>query len=512
LILVCLFFYVIFLYNEGITFASTVQPSPYLVTDSPDPQAGGLPVNFTCDGCYGKAGAKIKLYVGDGSNCGIENIEPSLPFFDSSANVVESNPEETLVEDGINGSIEITDISNTQEEWGRWVWDFGSVYEGRFRINWYASVTGDAGGNVDVTVNISISLDGLNWIRVNDTHLTTSDTWLPYTKETVEGSYRYVKAEINSSTSGTADKAYLMVDVVRVDVENITTCYCNSSWVLEDPFCEFLCPAGCNLGTYTYLAKICADDFSCNDTVTWGDFHCLLENGCECTADTECFSNLCKDDYDGTGSFCCNADQCAHNGVCYNDGDCSEIYVCNGTIGEWVNHCNNNVQDCDETGVDIGGSCQTFGLELKPGWNLISIPNKTAERLASSTCPFPESRIRFYYFNSSVKKWEVKLVNELEGGKGYWIFNPSKSSCVLRIGATSPGSEISDIPPLHKGFNLIGGVDETSIPISSLSGCTIENNYLLEWNPILRKWVKSTELRNRTGYWIKVANDCKLST
>jgi len=55
-------------------------------------------------------------------------------------------------------------------------------------------------------------------------------------------------------------------------------------------------------------------------------------NGGSCSVDGDCCSGNCQSDYD-TGSFCCDATQCAHDGTCYNSGQESGSYKCDS--GTW---------------------------------------------------------------------------------------------------------------------------------------------------------------------------------
>ncbi len=101
----------------------------------------------------------------------------------------------------------------------------------------------------------------------------------------------------------------------------------------------------------------CLFSFECQAVLTWTEQPSCFDNGVSCSADSDCCSGSCDADWDGVGSWCCDANQCSHDGTCYSAGTCQNTYVCSN--GNWVNHCSNGVQDCDEEGVDCGGAyCQ----------------------------------------------------------------------------------------------------------------------------------------------------------
>jgi hypothetical protein len=75
-------------------------------------------------------------------------------------------------------------------------------------------------------------------------------------------------------------------------------------------------------------------NFVCKDKV-W-----LLANSQPCTSDSSCYSKKCKKDFDEDGMWCCNVNQCAHDGSCFDEGYSTQkefrqpSYICMN--GEWV--------------------------------------------------------------------------------------------------------------------------------------------------------------------------------
>lgn len=77
-----------------------------------------------------------------------------------------------------------------------------------------------------------------------------------------------------------------------------------------------------------------SEGYVCRNTV-WIK---LSQNGESCSSDDECYSGYCKDDIgpssngyceEGENCWCCDWDQCAHDGVCYNPyAACNDVGEC----------------------------------------------------------------------------------------------------------------------------------------------------------------------------------------
>ncbi len=103
----------------------------------------------------------------------------------------------------------------------------------------------------------------------------------------------------------------------------------------------------------------------CTDNDTWAD---KKSDNCRCTADSECHTNHCAQDYDGTGAWCEPAGQCAHDTQTYNSGDnapdckdSSTARVCDSS-GQWT------TQDCGASACDSQiyhlRGCSSGGLNI----------------------------------------------------------------------------------------------------------------------------------------------------
>ncbi|MEM5855495.1 MAG: hypothetical protein QW472_04240 [Candidatus Aenigmatarchaeota archaeon] len=339
LFLTFLIVYAINFSNFGeIVFAATPTPSPPSVSDSPDPQQGGQVVTFSCPSCTNSTpGETIKLYIckaSDCSDCRTQKTAVSnLPTLWSNGTSIQVSPGNTTDTGNNNwGYFSIYDASTTTSYSASWTWDFGSSRTGNFSILWLGKLTSttNTGFSSQVIYNISVSNDGTTWTYIDRDYLNAGvgQTGLGYTYTNyhltkVYGTYRYVRANMTSTATGRAYNATLWVDFVRVDEEFTSNCWNFSSAVSSNPACTYKCPS-CTYAVNTYYATTCSQqDYACTATTSALTFTCKKENLCACSAG-ECYSGTgsgvnegCKQDPDGSGAWCCNTNQCSHDGSCY---------------------------------------------------------------------------------------------------------------------------------------------------------------------------------------------------
>jgi len=154
------------------------------------------------------------------TNTPIAAPEPGIPAFDtegyrSGAYVVQSNPAQTLSNDGLYGSIRVHDAWVAQWENGNFIWDFGESYNGVFNIKWYGQAQGNYGWSTDVTFTISASNDLNTWTTIRQIKLTTPNSLTSTYTDSITGTYRYIKADIYSTKRGMCGHCYLYVDYVE---------------------------------------------------------------------------------------------------------------------------------------------------------------------------------------------------------------------------------------------------------------------------------------------------------
>jgi hypothetical protein len=138
------------------------------------------------------------------------------------------------------------------------------------------------------------------------------------------------------------------------------------------------------------------------------------------------------------------------------------------------------------------------------GWNLISIPFKTITAVQDPCNIFSKS---FYYLNMQTKKWEITTGKQIEGGKGYWVYCEAEE-CVAQVSG-SGAVKASDIPPLIKGYNLVGTTSSAPYDIQQIKGtCSISIGPLY-WNAVTQRWVTVNTMEPGKGYWVYVNSDCQ---
>ncbi|MDI6806682.1 MAG: hypothetical protein QMD14_02595, partial [Candidatus Aenigmarchaeota archaeon] len=149
-----------------------------------------------------------------------------------------------------------------------------------------------------------------------------------------------------------------------------------------------------------------------------------------------------------------------------------------------------------------------FSFVFKHGWNLISLSGMRITSIITDICNIFSKD--FYYYNATTKKYIMLPWNQLEGGKGYFVYSPHISDCPVSLDVTGIVT-IADIPPLIAGYNLIGTTSATPYNISSIKGTCdiIDGPYY--WDEVVQSWVYTTTIVAGRGYWLKVSSNCNFS-
>ena len=163
------------------------------------------------------------------------------------------------------------------------------------------------------------------------------------------------------------------------------------------------------------------------------------------------------------------------------------------------------------------GHCQTFTLNLAPGWNLVSITGipKTPEP-AVIAADHPNLVLPFYSWDST--EYSYQPVTELVVGQGYWLLSTGPAITQLEIPLIQVNSYQRYISP---GWSLVGGLtqpidftDTASVsdqPIGDPSVRSIWRNSLYNWQPSFYAYDRSSRLEPGKGYWVLSLNDCQLT-
>jgi len=105
-----------------------------------------------------------------------------------------------------------------------------------------------------------------------------------------------------------------------------TNCWCaNTAGAASNPSCGYSLPSCCSgitVGNNNYYGR-CQSTEATYEPYTAitsvQTFACKKENVCTCSAGSECYSTACISDPDDVGAWCCNSNQCSHDGACINN-------------------------------------------------------------------------------------------------------------------------------------------------------------------------------------------------
>ena len=136
------------------------------------------------------------------------------------------------------------------------------------------------------------------------------------------------------------------------------------------------------------------------------------------------------------------------------------------------------------------------GYRVSSGWNLLSIPLETANKLKTEIFPTAVSSAYKY-----ISVYEAK--DTLECGVGYWLkFN---SDTLITVTGTPMETDTIVLQP---GWNLIGTLTDSilvSSVISEPEGILSSNFYGYDHG-----YITSYTLKPMRGYWIKANSPGKL--
>ncbi len=133
----------------------------------------------------------------------------------------------------------------------------------------------------------------------------------------------------------------------------------------------------------------------------------------------------------------------------------------------------------------------TASVNIKSGWNMLSVPVQANDMTASTL--FPNATSLFYGFSSG-----YSAVTTLANGNGYW----SRFDSVKTFSFTGNSVNVSTIP-VAAGWNLIGAYDQ-SVTVSSITStpASIINSSFFGYD---NGYILPTSLSQGNGYWVRVS-------
>ncbi|MBM3229726.1 hypothetical protein FJZ26_04810, partial [Candidatus Parvarchaeota archaeon] len=142
-------------------------------------------------------------------------------------------------------------------------------------------------------------------------------------------------------------------------------------------------------------------------------------------------------------------------------------------------------------------------VQLRPGWNLISAPTPSYDRLDSSSCSLLGP---YYHYNPSTKSYET--TGKPTMSEGYWVY--STNSCELRFFSFGDMIAIADTYKLGAGWNQIGLPFNANQNINEIEGsCSIISGpYAFDTKA--NDYYRTDELSRGKGVFVKVSDECSL--
>ncbi len=146
----------------------------------------------------------------------------------------------------------------------------------------------------------------------------------------------------------------------------------------------------------------------------------------------------------------------------------------------------------------------TIDLDLKAGWNMVSVPVVPDNTAPSSVFAGNDG---MYTWNPVSKSYVVPPA--IEPDKGYWVH--VVSDLIVHVtGAPSTAGESE----LSKGWNMAGSMRLFVIDMDDVIDTpsdSIVRSSIYEWNQVDRRYDSATVLQPGKGYWINGVRDCQIS-
>jgi len=175
------------------------------------------------------------------------------------------------------------------------------------------------------------------------------------------------------------------------------------------------------------------------------------------------------------------------------------------TFARFELYCSGNLQEVEDYVMVVEGPTTVdFTVELKAGWNMVSVPLTLASNTPGDVFPNAEA---IYEWNPLNKSYTIP--NEILPEHGYWIAMSEGDSLTLN-GLPCPNWTNNNV---KTGWNMIGSVhgstEEFTTPTDSPDGSV--EGFAYWWDPLSKSYSFSTTIEPGNGYWIAATSDCSLS-
>ncbi|MAE39543.1 MAG: hypothetical protein CML07_01215 [Psychrobacter sp.] len=147
-------------------------------------------------------------------------------------------------------------------------------------------------------------------------------------------------------------------------------------------------------------------------------------------------------------------------------------------------------------------------VDLKPGWNMISIPGIPVNP-DPATLVTESSGLLLPLYRWNPKSFSYETVSEMKVGEGYWALSQNTEVESLEIPMIAASSFEQT---LFEGWNMIGSVSsmvDFSAPSDDPDSSILQYS-LFTWLPEGHSYQLSSEITSGTGYWVLSMNECQL--
>jgi len=156
--------------------------------------------------------------------------------------------------------------------------------------------------------------------------------------------------------------------------------------------------------------------------------------------------------------------------------------------------------EVEDYSVDI---VDTITLDLKTGWNMVSVPLEPVDDTCDGVFQNAEA---VYTWNPAEKSYVVP--EAIEAQKGYWVAVATDMTIDVE------GLLVEDWQDdLCCGWNMIGSVCDCSVPFGSPDTDPEGDveGFAYWWDPMSKSYQYCTEIEPQKGYWVAATGDCTLS-
>jgi hypothetical protein len=142
-------------------------------------------------------------------------------------------------------------------------------------------------------------------------------------------------------------------------------------------------------------------------------------------------------------------------------------------------------------------------IDLKPGWNLISLPLAPSEGDIAKLLSGINGKFEAVYawngkdFEAFIPGDDTSSLKRMDAGRGYWIYITEASS--LQVTGVQAEKTIS----LSEGWNLVGFSSTSSMPASqALTSAKGKVEAVFSFNPVENSYLEVETFQPGAGYWV----------